>query len=60
MARLNDLEEIWMDMVEKVESTNIRQFLCQQVKLASFTIASGNIFCPKPNLMTFINYLSLK
>ncbi|XP_056177195.1 protein STICHEL-like 2 isoform X2 [Syzygium oleosum] len=42
LARLNDLEEIWKDMVEKVESTNIRQFLCQQVKLASFTIASAN------------------
>ncbi|XP_030515846.2 protein STICHEL-like 4 [Rhodamnia argentea] len=42
LVRLNDLEEIWMDMVETVESTNIRQFLYRQVKLASFTIASAN------------------
>lgn len=42
LARLNDLQEIWMDLVEKVESTNIRRFLRQQVKLASLTIASAN------------------
>ena len=40
-ARMGDMEKIWQDMLEKIQSTSMKAFLSHQVRLASLSVSRG-------------------
>lgn len=40
-AHMGDMEKIWQDMLEKIQSTSMKAFLSHQVKLASLSVSRG-------------------
>ncbi|RZC62728.1 hypothetical protein C5167_024504 [Papaver somniferum] len=40
--QLGNMEDVWQSMLWKVQNGYVKKLLCQQVKLASLTICSGN------------------
>ncbi|CAL5383247.1 unnamed protein product [Camellia sinensis] len=43
LAHMSDMEEIWQNMLGRIESIYIKDFLCHQVKLASLTVSRANM-----------------
>ncbi|XAR64315.1 DNA-directed DNA polymerase [Bertholletia excelsa] len=39
----SDMDEIWQNMLRRIQNIPIKEFLCHQVKLASLTISNVNI-----------------
>ncbi|OVA09308.1 DNA polymerase III [Macleaya cordata] len=42
LAQLGNMEEVWQNMLGKVQNGCVKELLCRQVKLASMTISSAN------------------
>ncbi|XP_057987272.1 protein STICHEL-like isoform X2 [Hevea brasiliensis] len=43
LASMRDMDEIWLNILERIESRDIKQFLSSHVKLASLTVSSANV-----------------
>ncbi|PIA44112.1 hypothetical protein AQUCO_01700020v1 [Aquilegia coerulea] len=42
LGQIGNMEEVWKNMLDRIQSQYVRDFLCQQAKIASLTISSAN------------------
>lgn len=46
LANTKDMDEIWLNILERIESKDMKEFLSSHVKLASLTVSTGNALLP--------------
>ncbi|OAY43116.2 hypothetical protein MANES_08G042333v8 [Manihot esculenta] len=43
LANTKDMDEIWLNILERIESKDMKEFLSSHVKLASLTVSTANV-----------------